>query len=92
MTSHRETDEDYRNVVLTWTHSEKKATRLVACKDGLQWIVQYRAGPNRWRNQHFCCTRAALERLLPGMADEIRATLPETFGALPSIPSTQGTS
>ncbi|QDB99518.1 hypothetical protein [Mesorhizobium sp. 8] len=79
MASYRETDDDYRSVFLRWDHSEKKATRIIGCRDDLQFIIQYRAGPDRWRSRYFCRTRQALERLLPGMAEDIRAALPETF-------------
>lgn len=71
----RETDEHYLKVVLRWDHATT-ATRVVGCRNGLQWIVQHSAGKT-WQNRSFCRQRATLERLLPGHAEEIRAALPE---------------
>ena len=72
-----ETAEAYAGVVLRWDYSQGKATRIIVCRNELQWIIQYRAPSGGWRAQSFCRVRATLERLLPGRAEEIRATLPE---------------
>ncbi|MET0596653.1 MAG: hypothetical protein ABWZ57_02170 [Mesorhizobium sp.] len=72
-----ETAEAYGRVVLRWDYSQGKATRIIVCRNALQWIIQYRAPSGGWRAQSFCRMRATLERLLPGKAKEIRAALPE---------------
>lgn len=75
-----ETDH-YPRVVLKWTFSETRATRIIVCRHALQWIIQDRVGTRQgspvWRSRHFCRTRAALMRLLPAKAEEIAAVLPE---------------
>jgi hypothetical protein len=40
-------------------------TRVIECKDGLQWIVQQKTGGGRdpWRGISFCRTKKALVRL-----------------------------
>ena len=47
--SRNEQDDNYRFVSLKlggrW--------RIASCKDGLQWIVQYRAGSDRWEPKKF---------------------------------------
>ncbi len=72
-----ETDEHYERVAIRWDYSETRATRIIEAQ--IQWIIQHRVGANRWRSVSFCRTRAALERLLPGKAEEIAAALPERF-------------
>lgn len=75
--------DNYSRVVLRWDFSEAKATRIIECRNQIQWIVQYRSGTRSgqpsWRPQSYCRTRQALERLLPGMAEEIAAALPVRF-------------
>ena len=71
-----ETAEAYGRVVLRWD-SQGKATRIIVCRNALQWIIQNRAPSGGWRAQSFCRVRATMERLLPGKAEEIRAALPQ---------------
>jgi len=72
-----ETSNDYPHV-LKWNYGEKdRGTRIIVCKHGIQWIIQYQAKGGQWLNRSFCRTRAALENLLPGKAEEIKAALPE---------------
>jgi hypothetical protein len=40
---------------------------------------------HRWKPVSFCRTREALERLLPGKAEEIRAKLPVRFPETASL-------
>lgn len=78
-----EETEHYDRVVLRWDYSEEKATRIIECRHGIQWVVQHKMGTRNgspiWRSRHFCRTRAALEAILPSMASEIVGTLPERF-------------
>lgn len=66
-----------------WLCSEDKPTRIIECRDGIQWIIQNRSGTRDgqplWRSRSYCRTRKGLEGLLPGKAEEIRAALPERF-------------
>jgi hypothetical protein len=73
-----ENDEHYPHVALRWDFTEDKATRIIECRNRIQWIIQHKAG-GRWRPRSFCRTRGALERLLPGKAGEIAAVLPVRF-------------
>ncbi len=61
--SHRERDENYRNVVAVLSPS----WRVIRCKDGSQWILQRNvAGRSRraeWRSVSYTVTREALLRL-----------------------------
>lgn len=79
----REEANDHSRVVLRWDFSEAKATRIIECRNQIQWIIQYksgmRGGQPSWRPRSYCRTRQALERLLPGMAEEIAAALPVRF-------------
>jgi hypothetical protein len=34
--------------------------RVIACRSGIQWILQKRRGANRWRGVWFCRTRSVL--------------------------------
>ncbi|ESY26735.1 hypothetical protein X749_25290 [Mesorhizobium sp. LNJC391B00] len=75
--------DNYSRVVLRWDFSEAKATRIIECRNQIQWIIQYKSGTRggqpSWRPQSYLRTRQALERLLPGMAEEIAAALPVRF-------------
>ncbi|ESY94288.1 hypothetical protein X738_16225 [Mesorhizobium sp. LNHC209A00] len=70
-------------MVLRWDFSEAKATRIIECRNQIQWIIQYKSGTRgghpSWRPQSYCRTRQGLERHLPGMAEEIAAGLPVRF-------------
>jgi hypothetical protein len=74
-----EHEDHYPHVVVRWEYSDSVATRIIECKNRIQWIIQHRKG-GRWRSQSFCTTRAGLERLVPGKATELRASLPLRFG------------
>ena len=65
--------------------------RVISCRDGLQWILQRRAGQRqgrpRWEGRSFCCTREALVRCAREHAGDIAADalvillrLPERIG------------
>ncbi|BCG94170.1 hypothetical protein MesoLj131a_30340 [Mesorhizobium sp. 131-2-1] len=75
--------DNYSRVVLRWDFSEARAIRIIKCRNQIQWIIQNRSGRRgghpSWRPQFYCRTRQALERLLPGMAEEIAAALPVRF-------------
>jgi hypothetical protein len=70
-------------VVLRRDFSEHKATRIIECRNQIQWIIQHKSGTRgghpSWRPQSYCRTRQGLERLLPGMAEEIAAGSPVRF-------------
>lgn len=83
-TATSEDSDTYSRVTLRWDHSEDKATRIIACRNNIQWIIQHRMPGGRWRSQSYCRTRTGLEGLLPGKAEEIRAALPERFPAIAS--------
>jgi hypothetical protein len=49
ISSHRERDDAYQYVALVL--SDK--WRIASCRDGLQWIVQYRSTKDQWRSRKF---------------------------------------
>jgi hypothetical protein len=51
----REESETYRHVIARLNGR----WRVIACRGGIQWIVQTRRGP-RWHNRYFCRTRDGL--------------------------------
>lgn len=77
-----ETAENYPYVALRWDFSETngtpKATRIIECRNRIQWIIQHKTG-GRWRNANFCRSQAGLERRLPGKVEDIRAAFPGMF-------------
>ena len=77
-----ETDH-YPRVVIRWDDPGDRATRIIECRNQIQWCVQHRIGTRNgapvWRSKSFSRTRAALQRILPGKADEIASLLPERF-------------
>lgn len=76
--SSREGDDTYLKVVLVLDQS----TRIIECRDGIQWIIQRKDRLNktgsRWRGTAYCRTRARLEYRLPDHRDQL-ATLPAHF-------------
>jgi hypothetical protein len=63
--------------------------RVIACRDGLQWIIQRRRSvcPNSWRGISFCRTKEALLRCA-GSGDlaamRILRALPDWFAEAPA--------
>ena len=61
---HHEEADAYPAVIWTGVH-----IRIVACRHGIQWIVQNkggsRRGSTRWRSMWHCATRRGVERFLP---------------------------
>lgn len=47
--SHREKDDDYRYVRLVLSDR----WRIASCKDGLQWMLQYRKGKDQWTGRKY---------------------------------------
>lgn len=73
--SHRETSNDYRGIVATLDTS----TRIITCKDGIQWILQHRRG-TEWKSRSYYRQRESLLKLLdPSTPTETR----EAIAALP---------
>jgi hypothetical protein len=56
-----ESADQYPRIVLTLNAK----TRVIECRDGLQWIIQRKTGGGRdpWRGVSFCRTKKALVRL-----------------------------
>ncbi len=54
--SHRERDDDYR-----WVRIPIDARwRVIVCKEGRQYVLQYRDGPNHWTGKKFAPTKAGV--------------------------------
>ncbi len=68
----REEDNDYLHVVAR----VDETTRVIECRNQMQWIVQRRVG-NRWRGFWFCRTKEALLRGCAAHPD--LAALPDRF-------------
>jgi hypothetical protein len=79
--SHRERDGDYCGVMfpLNTTH------RLVVCQDGIQWVVQRRDGPGRWKSLSYCRTQQGLLLAVKRWAIECQ---PEVRLLLEALPQT----
>ena len=73
--SHRETDDDYDNVVAQLGPKH----RVIVCVDDWQWIVQERKGA-QWRSMKFCTSRDGVVRRTKGLPGaEALAALPDHF-------------
>ena len=53
-----ESYDEYARVVV----SLDDRTRIIECRDGVQWIVQHRSSAWRWDGVSFCQTKEALLR------------------------------
>lgn len=62
--------------------------RVIACRDGIQWILQYRAGQRhgtaRFDSRSFCRTREALIRVCREYAAPLD---PSALAVLESLPA-----
>lgn len=60
-TSHRESDDNYRNVI-----HRMSGWRVIVCRDGRQWIIQNGRSSGRrgaeWKGGSYCTTLGALLR------------------------------
>jgi len=77
-----EAADDYGQVVV----QANPAIRVIACRSGLQWIVQQGkiSGPGvRWRGKAYCRTRAGL---IDAYARLNRQVEPEAVKALEALP------
>ncbi len=78
-----EESDHYPRVVIRWDYPCGRSTRIIECRNQIQWIVQHRSGTRSgspvWRSKSFCRTHDALQRILPDKADEIASLLPERF-------------
>jgi hypothetical protein len=83
-TSHRETSDTYHGVI---THLCARH-RVIACKDGLQWILQQRkkGGAERpWRGVGYFRTREALVRVSATLCGRIGPSALAILAALPDV-------
>jgi hypothetical protein len=63
--------------------------RVIACRDGVQWILQRRGSPEKprrddWRGRSYCQTSEALIRCAREHAGEIEPTACTILAALPA--------
>lgn len=59
----KEHSDDYPNVVM----SLDERWRVIVCRNGIQWILQYRKSltkPDLWEGRSYCQTREGLERAI----------------------------
>ena len=81
--SHRETADDYPNIVARL--SDK--WRVILCLAGIQWILQKRDAGNApstgWRGVSYCVTREALVRLCGGLEPPVDPAALSALAALP---------
>ena len=81
--SHRETADDYPNIVARL--SDK--WRVILCPAGIQWILQKRDAGNApstgWRGVGYCATREALVRLCGGLESPVDPSALLILAALP---------
>jgi hypothetical protein len=84
--SHRESDDGYRAVV---AHLNER-WRVIVCRDGMQWVLQYRASTKtarrvEWKGRSYCRTRECLLRDVRYHAGEIDAHAFAIVEALPRM-------
>lgn len=82
--SGRETADNYTDVVVMLNED----WRVIECRDGIQWILQYRGSPKRsrkddWRGRSYCRTSEALRRCARLHAGPIRPPALDQLLALP---------
>ena len=76
----REGNDDYRPAVAVLNAH----WRVIACRTGIQWILQKRCGgPNSWRGRYFCRTRAGLIECVREHAGQIDGVALERLLRLP---------
>lgn len=80
MKSHRETEDNYERFLV----SLNATWRVIACADGLHFILQRRRA-KRWENFAFCQTRDALARNIRERAGELHPSAPAALEALPAF-------
>lgn len=83
-TAHREEAENYHTVI-----EQAEAHRVIPYRDGLQWVLQRRAGKRhgqpRWVSLSYYTTRKALIRVWTAQTDKpciALGKLPETIGGI----------
>ena len=86
----REKDSNYRSVIVRVDDK----TRVISCKDNLQWIVQRYQG-DQWRGVSFCRTREVLirevrRRLRVREADPLPPCPPAALAVLMTLPERHG--
>jgi hypothetical protein len=79
-----ESDDQYLGVVAVLNQQH----RVIRCRDGIQWILQRRHGPERlagtrWDGRSYCRTREALIRCCHEHAGSIDATASTALMSLP---------
>lgn len=83
--SPREEDDSYRAVVAVLSSD----FRVIKCRDGIQWILQRRAGKRhgqtRWDGRCYCRTRQGLMLRVRGLAGEIDPIALGMLGELPDF-------
>ncbi|WP_146198917.1 hypothetical protein [Falsochrobactrum shanghaiense] len=81
--SHRESDANYHGVIAVLNDR----WRVTACRDGIQWILQYRAGErngqSRYDSRSYCRTKEALIRVCRTHAGDISPTAMTVLNNLP---------
>jgi hypothetical protein len=80
---HRESADDYRAVVAILNDR----WRIIECRDGIQWILQRRAGERhgrpRWDGRSYCRTKEALIRVCRDYAGEFDPAAAAVLASLP---------
>lgn len=82
--THKESSGDYHRVVAILNPRH----RVIVCRDGIQWILQRRAGERhgraRWDSRSYCRTREGLNRVCRELAGEIDPIAAATLASLPN--------
>jgi hypothetical protein len=81
-----ESSDDYSGLVAILN----RAWRVVACRDRIQWILQYRGSPKKprrddWRARSYCRTSEALRRCAREHAGAIRPEVAVLLDVLPDV-------
>jgi hypothetical protein len=81
--THKESSDDYHRVVAILNPRH----RVIICRDGIQLILQRRAGERhgraRWDSRSYCRTREGLNRVCRELAGEIDPVAAAILAALP---------
>lgn len=80
MNETRESADDYARVILTLSNN----TRIISCRDGIQWILQKRTG-GRWRAHSYIRHKDSLLRHIEKYGIELDPTAQEVLEDLPPV-------
>ena len=80
MNNSRESADDYTRVILTLSGN----TRIISCRDGIQWILQKRTG-GQWKARKYIRHKDSLLQHIEKYGIELDPTAQEVLEGLPPV-------